>query len=89
VKLGQGVYGLRRALRVAGAQTVVMSLWKVNDETTRELMVDYYRRLLAGEGRAAALAEAMRSLRARHAHPYYWAPFVAIGVDSPLEGLAP
>lgn len=89
VKLGQGVYGLRRALRVAGAQTVVMSLWKVNDETTRELMVDYYRRLLAGQGRAAALEEAMRSLRARHSHPYYWAPFVAIGVGSPLEGLAP
>jgi len=87
VKPGQGVYGLRRALRVAGAQTVVMSLWKVNDETTRELMVDYYRRLLAGQGRAAALAEAMRSLRAKHPHPYYWAPFVAVGVDSPLEGL--
>jgi CHAT domain-containing protein len=41
VKLGQGVYGLRRALVVAGAETVVTSLWKVNDETTRELMVGY------------------------------------------------
>jgi CHAT domain-containing protein len=87
VKLGQGVYGLRRALGVAGAQTVVMSLWKVNDETTRELMVDYYRRLLTGLGRAAALDEAMRALREKRPHPYYWAPFAAIGADSPLEGL--
>jgi CHAT domain-containing protein/tetratricopeptide (TPR) repeat protein len=89
VKLGQGVYGLRRALGVAGAQTVVMSLWKVNDETTRELMVDYYRRLLAGQGRVAALDEAMRALRVKQPHPYYWAPFIAIGLDSPLEGLSP
>jgi CHAT domain-containing protein len=89
VKLGQGVYGLRRALGVAGAQTVVMSLWKVNDETTRELMVDYYRRLLAGQGRVAALDEAMKALRGKQPHPYYWAPFIAIGVDAPLEGFTP
>jgi CHAT domain-containing protein len=38
VKLGQGVYGLRRALVVAGAETLVTSLWKINDETTQELM---------------------------------------------------
>ncbi len=89
IKPGQGVYGLRRALGVAGAQTVVMSLWKVNDEVTRDLMVDYYRRLLSGQGRVAALNEAMRALRTRQPHPYYWAPFVAIGVDKPLEDLAP
>ncbi len=89
VKLGQGVYGLRRALGVAGAQTVVMSLWKVNDETTHELMVDYYRRLLSGQGRVSALDGAMRALRDKQPHPYYWAPFIAIGLDSPLEGLAP
>src|SRR5512140_1177484 len=81
VKLGQGVYGLRRALEVAGAQTLVMSLWKVNDETTRALMVDYYRRLLAGEGRADALEGAMRTLRGKQPHPYYWAPFISIGLD--------
>lgn len=89
IKLGQGVYGLRRALGVAGAQTIVMSLWKVNDEVTRELMEDYYRRLLSGQGRAAALDAAMRALRDKQPHPYYWAPFIAIGLDTPLEGLAP
>jgi CHAT domain-containing protein/Tfp pilus assembly protein PilF len=85
VKLGQGVYGLRRAFLVAGAETVVMSLWKVNDETTRELMEAYYRNLLAGQGRATALREAMRMLRLTQAHPHYWAPFIAMGRETPLR----
>jgi CHAT domain-containing protein len=89
VKLGQGVYGLRRALVVAGAETVVTSLWKVNDETTRELMEAYYQHLLAGQGRTTALREAMKELRKKKPHPYYWAPFIAIGQDAPLRGLAP
>jgi tetratricopeptide (TPR) repeat protein len=89
VKLGQGVYGLRRALVVAGAETVVTSLWSVNDKTTRELMEGYYRQLLAGQGRATALREAMKALRKEKPHPYYWAPFIAIGQDAPLRGLVP
>jgi tetratricopeptide (TPR) repeat protein len=89
VKLGQGVYGLRRALIVAGAETVVMSLWKVNDETTRELMEAYYRKLLAGQGRATALREAMSELRQKRPHPHYWAPFIVLGQDPPLRALAP
>ncbi|MGZ3458885.1 MAG: CHAT domain-containing protein, partial [Archangium sp.] len=89
VKLGQGVYGLRRSLVVAGAETVVTSLWKVNDDTTRELMEAYYRHLLAGQGRTSALREAMRALRQKQPHPHFWAPFIAIGQDSPLRELAP
>jgi len=85
VKLGQGVYGLRRAFLVAGAETVVMSLWKVNDETTRTLMEAYYTHLLAGQGRASALRKAMRSLRATKPEPHYWAPFIALGRDTPLR----
>jgi CHAT domain-containing protein/tetratricopeptide (TPR) repeat protein len=85
VKLGQGVYGLRRAFLVAGAETVVMSLWKVNDETTHALMQGYYHHLLAGLGRATALREAMRELRRAHPHPHYWAPFIAMGQDTPLR----
>ncbi|MBN9685221.1 tetratricopeptide repeat protein [Corallococcus sp. NCSPR001] len=87
VKLGQGVYGLRRAFLVAGAQTVVMSLWRVNDATTSALMEAYYRNLLAGQGRAAALREAMRELRKTQPHPHAWAPFIAMGLDAPLRPL--
>jgi CHAT domain-containing protein len=88
VLLGQGVYGLRRSLVVAGAETVVMSLWKVNDNATSQLMEDYYRNLLAGQGRGAALREAMRALRLTHPHPHYWAPFIALGRDAPLRSVA-
>ncbi|HYI00692.1 CHAT domain-containing tetratricopeptide repeat protein [Hyalangium sp.] len=88
VKLGQGVYGLRRAFLVAGAETVVMSLWKVNDETTRTLMEAYYRHLLGGQGRSTALREAMRELRRTQPHPHYWAPFLAMGRETPLRLLA-
>ncbi|EPX63460.1 hypothetical protein D187_005866 [Cystobacter fuscus DSM 2262] len=89
IHLGQGIYGLRRALVVAGAETVVMSLWSVNDDATRLLMDAYYRNLLQGQGRASALREAMRSLRASHPHPYYWAPFIALGSDAPLRAITP
>ncbi len=89
ITLGQGVYGLRRALVAAGAETVVMSLWKVNDDSTRLLMEAYYRNLLAGQGRASALREAMRSLRVSRPHPHHWAPFIAQGRDAPLRALVP
>lgn len=56
---GAGVYGLRRALVLAGSETQVMSLWKVSDSVTRDLMAAYYRRLQAGEGRS----EAMRAVQ--------------------------
>ncbi|TSC29338.1 CHAT domain-containing tetratricopeptide repeat protein [Corallococcus sp. Z5C101001] len=85
VRRGQGVYGLRRAFLVAGAETVVMSLWKVDDATTRTLMETYYRHLLAGQGLATALREAMRELRQAQPHPHYWAPFIAMGRDTPLR----
>ncbi|MGZ4862864.1 MAG: tetratricopeptide repeat protein, partial [Halobacteriota archaeon] len=55
IQTGEGVFGLRRAFMLAGAKTLVMSLWSVPDEATKELMVDFYRRILAGEGRADAL----------------------------------
>src|SRR5207253_3644224 len=58
VHVGEGVFGLRRAFAVAGARTLVMSLWKVPDEQTQELMVDFYQRILHGEGCAEALRQA-------------------------------
>jgi CHAT domain-containing protein/tetratricopeptide (TPR) repeat protein len=89
VKPGQGVYGLRRAFVAAGAETVVMSLWKVNDATTRELMEGYYRKLLVGQGRSTALRQAMLALRRTLPHPHHWAPFIAAGQNAPLRALAP
>src|SRR5262249_58299968 len=55
VKNGDGVYGLRRALVLAGSEAQVMSLWPVSDRVTRELMVAYYKGLTEGQGRGEAL----------------------------------
>jgi hypothetical protein len=87
---GDGVYGLRRALVMAGAETQVMSLWRVQDEATRDLMVAYYRKLRAGGGRSEAMREVQLAMLARPetAAPYYWAPFIVSGNGAPLYGAA-
>lgn len=81
VQSGEGVYGLRRALAIAGAESQVMSLWSVSDDATRDLMIGYYQRLDAGVGRARALHEAQLAVRRSpgREHPYYWAAFVPSG----------
>jgi CHAT domain-containing protein/Tfp pilus assembly protein PilF len=87
VQNGDGVYGLRRALFIAGAATEVTSLWKVDDLATRDLMVSYYQKLERGGGRSASLHDVQRAMLGRRAtaHPYYWASFVVSGDPSPLE----
>jgi CHAT domain-containing protein len=76
---GDEVLGLTRAFLGSGAATLVVSLWLVQDETTAELMGEYYERLRGGAGPAKALRAAQMELKGRYAHPYYWAPFVTIG----------
>ena len=58
-----------------------MSLWKVPDQATRELMVDFYERLLTGTSRAEALRAAQRALKARpgYEHPRFWGAFICQG----------
>jgi len=81
VRNGEGVYGLRRAFVLAGAESQVMSLWQVSDEATRDLMVEYYRRLQAGEGRTAALRQVQLSMLQSQTwrHPFFWASFIQSG----------
>jgi CHAT domain-containing protein len=88
VKNGDGVYGLRRALTLAGAETQVMSLWAVSDKATRELMVSYYRRLQEGQGRGEALRQSQLEMlkNVNRRHPYYWASFIQSGEWANLEG---
>jgi CHAT domain-containing protein/tetratricopeptide (TPR) repeat protein len=81
VKTSDGVYGLRRALVLAGSETQMMSLWPVSDRGTRDLMIEYYKALQAGEGRSAALRNVqLRMIASRdRLHPYYWASFMLSG----------
>lgn len=87
VNHGDGIRGLRSALVKAGAQSQLISLWKVNDRATRELMMRYYRALLLEQrGRSQALESAQRLMIAdpRYRHPFYWAAFVPSGDWRPL-----
>jgi CHAT domain-containing protein len=86
IKVGEGVFGLRRAFQVAGAKTVIMSLWPVEDETTKQWMGTLYREHFlngkdTGESVRAANLQILRQRRARHlsTHPFYWGAFIAAG----------
>ena len=76
---GDELMGLTRAFLGAGATTLVASLWLVQDETTAELMENWYELLSEGVGRATALRHAQLALKDKYPHPYHWAPFVLIG----------
>jgi tetratricopeptide (TPR) repeat protein len=82
---GEGVFGLRRALQEAGAQSVLMSLWSVPDAETRELMTRFYANWLGGKDKPRALQEAQQQLRQQvKKHygrdlPFYWGAFVLVG----------
>jgi len=90
VASGDGVYGLRRALVVAGAASQVVTLWSVADRSTPSLMRDYYAELQRGTGRAEALRQAKRRLMQQpgYAHPFYWAAFIPAGDWRPLDAAA-
>ncbi len=81
VRNGEGVYGLRRALVLAGTESQLMTLWKVDDTATSEVMIEYYRRLQAGEGRTEALRQVQLEFlrRKTRQHPFYWASFILNG----------
>ncbi|NJO43247.1 MAG: CHAT domain-containing protein [Cyanobacteria bacterium RU_5_0] len=86
--VGDGVYGLRRALAIAGAQSQVLSLWKVDDTATKDLMVNYFRKMVnQGQGRHTALQAAKLEMLKdpQRQHPYYWAGFIPSGDWTPLS----
>jgi CHAT domain-containing protein len=88
VRNGEGVYGLRRAFFLAGAETLVMSLWPVSDYVTREMMSAYYSGLRKGLGRGEALRQAQLAMltRRNRQHPFYWASFIQAGEWANLDG---
>lgn len=85
VKIGEGVMSLRRAFRIAGAETVLASHWKVSDRATSRLMTEFVRRWRSGEPRAKAWREAQLELlrtkgaREDFSNPYFWAAFTVTG----------
>lgn len=78
IKSGEGVYGLQRAFQVAGAESVIMSLWKVSDEATKQLMSSFYQNWMSGKSKEEAFFSAQKSLRETFPEPYYWGAFVML-----------
>ncbi len=82
---GEGIVGLSRAFLYAGASNLIVSLWKVSDNSTSQMMVEFYKQMLAPENANLNYAELLQ--KAKHSlindksysRPYYWAPFIVIG----------
>jgi CHAT domain-containing protein len=82
---GDELMGLSRAFLYAGAPSLLLTLWKVDDRSTSALMRVFYQALTRGVGRAAALREAqMELLQGAYSAPFYWAPFQILGASGPL-----
>ena len=78
IDTSEGVFGLQRAFKKAGAKTLIMSLWKVNDEVTKSLMNKFYQSLLSGKTKHEAFLEAQQLIRSRHPEPQNWAAFIML-----------
>ncbi len=76
---GEGVYGLQRAFRAAGARSIMTSLWKVDDEGTKDFMISLYRHLLASGDKWIAYNTAQQEIKSKYTDPFYWGAFVLIG----------
>ncbi|MDH4058538.1 MAG: CHAT domain-containing protein, partial [Cyclobacteriaceae bacterium] len=83
ISRGEGVIGLSRALVYAGARSIIVSFWSVADESTSQLMSDFYSHLLSGQTNdfSGALRAAKLNMirQPKYAAPYFWAPFVILG----------
>lgn len=78
---GEGVAGMARAFLYSGADSLVVSLWSVADNETKDLMVDFYSNIVGGETRESALRKAKLEMINHNLLPYFWAPFVFIGIN--------
>ncbi|WP_027001136.1 CHAT domain-containing protein [Hugenholtzia roseola] len=79
VKAGDGVYGLQRAFQIAGAKSLIMSLFKVDDNATRDLMTLFYKNYQQIKDKRKAFRQAKIELMKDYAEPIYWGAFVLIG----------
>ncbi|MFD2532836.1 CHAT domain-containing protein [Gracilimonas halophila] len=82
---GTGVMGISRALRYAGAKSLALNLWSVNDKVASEFATDFYRYLNEGETKSEAVRKAkLNQLRSSNANPHFWGAYMLIGNPSPI-----
>ncbi len=76
---GDELLGLVRGFLLAGVRSLLVTLWEIDDTSTREFMRSFYREVTGGAALADAVRQAMLEIRERYPHPYYWAPFLLVG----------
>ncbi len=79
IAAGDELLGLIRGALYAGARSLLLSLWDVNDRSTAQFMASFYSCLVQGQNKATAFATATKKLRQDYPHPYFWASFVLVG----------
>ena len=87
VQVGEGVYGLQRSFLIAGADAVIMSLFKVNDEVTQKLMLSFYQKWLKTGDKRKSFIEAKREIKKEYDSPIYWGAFIMIEGDPQVDTL--
>ena len=75
---GDGVFGLQRGFKKAGAQTIVMSLWKVADDATQLLMTEFFKNLTSGKSKRESFISAQNTVKEKYPDPMYWAAFIMV-----------
>ena len=78
IETGEGVYGLQRAFLLAGASTLIMSLWKVDDFATKELMIEFYKNYIESQDPVRSLVKAKLTIKKLYPQPYFWGAFTLI-----------
>jgi CHAT domain-containing protein len=81
IQSGEGVWGLQRAFQLAGARSVMGSLWKISDEATVTFMDAFYEHYLRTKNISQAYQQAMQTTRQEYPQPYYWGAFTLIGAN--------
>jgi len=82
---GTGVMGISRALRYAGARSLVLNLWSVNDMMASDFAIEFYKNIDQGQSKDEALRQAkLHFLKNKNANPHYWGPYMLIGEREPL-----
>ena len=66
-------------MQQAGAENIIMSMWKVDDKVTQEFMTTFYEKWLGGESKRNAFNQTQRQIKEKYKHPYFWGAFVMIG----------
>ena len=79
VKNGEGVYGLQRAFKLAGARSIIMSLWPVSDDATKDLMITFYDGWIKTGNLYEAFKQAQLEVKKKYPEPYFWGAFILVG----------